>query len=162
MGPEGSRMILPGEVLYESPLANLKIGAVIIENDSGDVEDISARVSQKIAEAGAAAIGALTGVPAEAVQDETWYMDGIGAAVGLVLDGVLGIGDDPYPASYIPISWQELAAWPAPQSYTRPGEPLRIEKYTPGLVVKTSGIDDAGDNGQYFFYFLAEHMNPPG
>jgi hypothetical protein len=49
-----------------------------------------------------------------------------------------------------------------PQSYTRPGEPLTIEKYTPGLVVKTSGIDDGGDNGQYYFYFLAEHMNPPG
>jgi hypothetical protein len=160
MGPPGARIILTNELLYEGPLVNLNIGAVLVENDSGDVEEISAEITAKIAQAGAAVIGAMTGVAADAVTSQTWYMAGIGAVVGLVLDDVFGIGDDPYPPTAQPITWQELAEWRPALSYTRPGDPKTINAYN--ITRDVSGIDDAGDQGWYRFYYLSEHMNPPG
>jgi hypothetical protein len=71
MGPPGARIILTNELLYEGPLVNLNIGAVLVENDSGDVEEISAEITAKIAQAGAAVIGAMTGVAADA-RPGTW------------------------------------------------------------------------------------------
>ncbi|MFF0284082.1 hypothetical protein ACFYSW_27620, partial [Rhodococcus aetherivorans] len=160
MGEPGARVVQTSELLYEGPLVNLTLGAVLIENDSGDVEEISKEVADKISEAGAALLGGLTGVPADAVTDQTWYKSGIATAAKLVLDNVFGIGDDPYlPVSKF-VPWQTLAEFKPPRSYQRPGEPQIISAFSDFL--DASGVDDGGDRGQYRFYFLYEHANPPG
>ncbi|WP_435591739.1 hypothetical protein [Nocardia sp. bgisy118] len=139
---------------------NVTLGATLIENDSGDVEEISKEVANRITEASAALLTGLTGLPAEAVNNQTWYKDGIGSIVGLVLDDVFGIGDDAYlPVSKL-VTWQTLNKFAEPGSYQRPGEPQIIEAFSDFL--DASGVDDAGDRGQYRFYFLFEHANPPG
>jgi hypothetical protein len=160
MGPPGSRMIAPVELLYEGPYSNLAVGATLIENDSGDVEEISAEIASKIAElTGAAAAGAV-GLPAEAVTDQTWYEQGLGLALGWLLDGVFGIGDDPYPPAAKLVLWQDLKNRPEPMSYARPGESTTISAYHEVLTL--SGVDDGGDRGEYRVFFLFEHANNPG
>ena len=159
MGPPGTRVVSSAVLLYEGPLVNVTIGATLIENDSGDVEEMSQEVAQKITQGGAALLGGLVGAPADAIANQTWYQEGIGLAVGLVLDGVFGIGDDPYTPQSIFVPWQEIAEFRPPQSYQRPGNPQII---TYSKFVDLTGTDDGGDFGHYRFYYMFEHMNPPG
>ncbi|AZO63040.1 hypothetical protein EJ078_30290 [Mesorhizobium sp. M1A.F.Ca.IN.022.06.1.1] len=159
MGPPGTRVVSSAVLLYEGPLVNVTIGATLIENDSGDVEEISQEVAQKIVQGGAALLGGLVGAPADAIADQTWYQEGIGLAVGLVLDGIFGIGDDPYTPQSIFVPWQEIAEFRPPQSYQRPGNPQII---TYSKFVDLTGTDDGGDFGHYRFYYMFEHMNAPG
>ncbi|MFE7804309.1 hypothetical protein ACFU51_06545, partial [Streptomyces sp. NPDC057430] len=160
MGKPGARVALTNELLYEGPLVNVTLGVTLLENDSGDVEEISREVADKITEASASLLSGLTGVPAEAVNNQTWYKDGIGSIVGLVLDDLFGIGDDAYlPAAKL-VQWETLARFPSLGSYQRPGEPQVIPAFSDFLDV--TGVDDAGDRGHYRFYFLFEHANPPG
>ncbi|WP_067722819.1 hypothetical protein [Nocardia yamanashiensis] len=160
MGKPGGRVVLTSELLYEGPLVNVTIGAILIENDSGDVEEISKQVADTIVKASAALLSGLTGVPADAVANQTWYKEGIGKIAGFVLDDVFGIGDDPYlpVAKFVP--WQTLAEFAPPRSYQRPGEPQVITAFSD--FIDASGVDDGGDRGQYRFYFLFEHANFPG
>ncbi|MFD6391155.1 hypothetical protein, partial [Nocardia sp. NPDC060259] len=160
MGEPGARIAKTNELLYEGPLVNVTLGVTLIENDSGDVEEISQEISNKITEASASLLAGLTGVPAEAIDNQTWYRDGIGAIVGLVLDDLFGIGDDEYlPASKL-VQWQKLAKFAEPGSYQRPGEPQVIDAFND--IIDASGVDDAGDRGHYRFFFLYEHANHPG
>ncbi|MEV5463039.1 hypothetical protein [Streptomyces sp. NPDC002788] len=160
MGKPGARVIQTNELLYEGPLVNVTLGATLIENDSGDVEEISKQVADKIVEASGALLAGLTGIPAEAVNNQTWYKEGIGTIVGLVLDDIFGIGDDAYLPTAKLVPWQTLARFAPPGSYQRPGEPQVINAFSD--VLDASGVDDAGDRGHYRFFFLFEHANHPG
>ena len=63
-------------------IADIQLLCALVENDSGDVEEISRRIADKIAEFTGKVIGALVGAPAESVTKETWFKDGLGHAVG--------------------------------------------------------------------------------
>ncbi|MBY3151448.1 hypothetical protein HFO56_03470 [Rhizobium laguerreae] len=159
MGPPGARVVLSATLLYEGPLVNITIGASLIENDSGDVEDISRNVADQIVKGGEALIGGLTGVPAEGITNETWYKEGIGKVVGVLLDDVFGIGDDPYLPAQKLVLWEQIYGFEDPQSYQRPGEPPVLQYHE---ILDVTGIDDAKDRGHYRFFFRWEHCNPPG
>lgn len=155
LGPSGQRISLIGmTILEDEVIQNYKINVALIEHDSGDVDAIAAKVAEKISQAAGAALGALTGVPAEAVADNEGFDDGIEEGVILVLDGVFGIGDDPFNSQTLSLPWESLRTSNPPAiqpPVRRPDDPHVIEDWTHKLIV--SGTDDAGDRGQYALYF---------
>ena len=104
-------------------------------------------------------IGALVGAPAEGVTEETWYKEGLGLAVGWVLDDIFGIGDDPYDLQTERVNHQRILSWPAPQMVTRPDDPKVIDAWN--VKCTLTGIDDGGDLGVYEFYFLLVPAEAP-
>ena len=159
MGPDGERIWTTASELYKGPLADLFVVCTLIENDSGDVDAISKDIAAKIAEAAGALIGGLTGVPAESVQNNTWFQDGLGKVVGLVLDDVFGIGDDPYNMQTKSLDWTELLGIAAGSSaVSRNDDAKTIDKQNVKVVLEQE--DDGGDLGRYSFYFLLREAEP--
>lgn len=159
LGPDGQRIWQTALELYNEKIEDLYITCNLIERDSGDVDAISKNLAQKVSEAFSAVMAGMTGVSAEsAISEETWFEEGIGTAFGLVLDGILGIGDDPYNPAAVKIGWDEIVGGVDPQPpYRRSDDPRTISAWTHRLVV--TGTDDGGDQGQYAFYFNVETYN---
>jgi len=159
MGPDGERIWTTASEIYKGPLADLFVACTLVENDSGDVDAISKEIAAKIAEAAGALIGGLTGVPAESVQNNTWFQEGIGKAVGLVLDDVMGIGDDPYNMQTKRLDWSELRGIAAGSSTVRRDDDAKtIDKQNVKVTLEQE--DDGGDLGRYTFYFLLVEAEP--
>jgi hypothetical protein len=152
MGRSGERLWLTDVTLYKGPIVDVKLWCGLIENDSGDVEEISQEIATKVSDESARLLGGMTGLPAESIANQTWYMQGIGTIAGFVLDDILGIGDDPYPFVPLVLHHDEVAAFPPPVSVTRPDDANVIERTTHSIVLE--GIDDGGDRGLYKCYFL--------
>ncbi len=154
MGPDGQRIWNTFYRLYEGPVEDITlVGSLIEHDDFSDIEGTSRQIADKIAQTAGQLVGGLTGAPAEAVADNTWFRDGLAAGIGVILGGVFGMGDDPYPASALHLAWEELGQWGPPQqpARTRGDDPKRIEHWTHAL--KMAGQDDGGDYGDYDLYF---------
>lgn len=157
LGPEGKRIVTFHHSLYKGPVEDFVLVASLVEHDDfADVENASKRIADKVSDAAATALGALVGIPAEAVAEETWFEDGIASGLGLVMDGIFGMGDDPYDSQVMSIRWEELGDWgPTVQPpYKRADDPKIISPWTHKLTV--TGHDDGGDLGSYSFYFFVD------
>lgn len=154
-GPTGLRINNINLVILENGIVqNYTIMASLIENDSGDVDDIAKKLSDKIAKLVGEGVGALTGAPAEAVTDSESFKEGIDVGTKFFLGSVVGIGDDPYNPESFSVHWTALrAATPLPfqPSVHRDDDPRTIEEWTHRIIL--SGRDDGGDVGQYALYF---------
>jgi hypothetical protein len=151
-GPDQRRISTAAVELYKGPIADLVVQCALVENDSGDVEDISEEIAAKVEESARALVGALVGTSAEAITEQTWFKGGVKWGVGYILDDVFGIGDDPYDLEAEPIPHQVISQWPAPQTLRRPDDVKTIDAWN--VKCEVAGIDDAGDTGLYVFYFL--------
>ncbi len=154
MGPDGQRIWTTNNRLYEGPIEDVSLVATLVEHDDfADVEGAARKIADTIAEKGGQLLGALTGIPAESVTDETWFRDGLAEALGFVMGDIFGMGDDPYAGQYLPVPWDEIGEWgPRRQpARTRNDDPKQIPRWT--HRVKVTGRDDGGDYGDYDFYF---------
>lgn len=154
MGRDGERIWNAYEPLYRGPIEDIVLVVTLIEHDDfTDIEGTSRRIADTIAEKGGQALGALTGVPAEAVTDQTWFRDTLATGIGFVLGDVFGAGDDPYTPQSLKVPWTEIGkTGPMPQPQRRrDDDPKTIDHWT--HRVKVIGHDDAGDIGDYDFYF---------
>lgn len=158
MGAEGERVWIPPQaVLYVGPVQDLFLVGTLVENDSGDADDISRKVAETIIEVGGPLLQGATGIAAESVSSETWFQDGLGAVVGLVLDGAFGIGDDPYGEQSLRVSWQDINSWPPFRTTIRDDDPRPIANWTHELVL--TGTDHGGDRGAYALYFRVRRQD---
>lgn len=154
MGPDGQRFWNAYQELYSGPVEDVVLVAALVEHDDfADVDAAARQIADKIAEAGGQLLGALTGVPAEAAADNTWFKDGLGEVLGVVMGGIFGMGDDPYPGQSLRVPWEEIGQWGPPRQMprTRGDDPKTIKDWT--HRVKVTGRDDGGDLGDYDFYF---------
>jgi hypothetical protein len=155
MGPRGTRIVsLEKTLITKQVVENYKIHVALIEHDSGDVDVIAKKVADKVREGAAAAIGALTGVPAEAVAESESFSEGIDQGLVFLFDDILGIGDDALLPQALDLPWPTIvpgAVVVKLDPVSRPGEPQKLERWTHQLVV--SGVDHAEDLGQYGVYF---------
>ena len=75
MGTEGSRTVSLETPVYEGPPADVVLMSLLVEHDSGDLDEYRRRIAQKTAEVAATRAVAL-GVPAEAVaSNQGWIND---------------------------------------------------------------------------------------
>jgi hypothetical protein len=154
MGPDGMRINLPTtSLLSDGTLQDYYVWAALVENDSGDVDVIAKKIADKFASTAATALGAATGVPAEAIADSESFKENLITGLAWVFGDVLGMGDDPYDPESFRLFWGDLkAGTPAVQpAYSRSDDPRKIEGWTHRLIL--SGVDDGGDHGQYAVYF---------
>jgi hypothetical protein len=157
MGPDGMRIaeisqdLLAGEPIV--PVQNYHIWVNLVENDSGDVDDISKKIAEKTASLAAQAIGALTGVPAESVTDSESFKEGFTTGLKFLLGDIFGIGDDPYNPESIFLPWEDLkaGAFPIQPPVRRDDDSHEIKEWTHRIEVR--GTDDGGDQGIYALYF---------
>jgi len=154
MGPDGLRINLTHVPLVKGGvLQNYYVWASLVENDSGDVDVIANKIADKFAETARAAVGALTGAPAESVSDSETFKENMATGLAWVFGDILGMGDDAYNAESFNLFWGDLnAASPAQQPpIRRDDDPRTIDGWTHKLIL--SGVDDGGDRGQYALYF---------
>ena len=153
-GPKGLRIVsLDLPLVVEGVMQNYVVVAALIENDSGDVDVIARKVADKLSSAAAAAIGAATGVPAEAVADSESFKENLVTGFAWVFGNVLGMGDDAYNPGTFDIPWAQIqqGSFPVQPTVRRNDDPRTISTWTHQLIL--SGRDDAGDIGQYSLYF---------
>lgn len=153
MGRSGARLTFPNiPLVTDIPVEDLYLRVAWVENDSGNVDDIARKVSDKMREAAAAAVGALVGAGAESVaasQEETFY-----EAALWIVGSVLGMGDDAYPVEgkFISAGDQMSGFGPPLQPVYRRGDDTRpVERWTHDIIAQ--GVDDGGDLGRYRFFF---------
>lgn len=158
-GPPGQRIWTTVAELYKGPLSDLHISGSLVENDSGDVEEISARLAEQFIAASSKIASTFSGASAEAVTKETWYKEGVGKVFGLILDDIFGIGDDPYDEQAKLIQWNDMRIIPASMSVTHSSDPKIIPQQNFKLTL--TGVDDAGDLGVYNLYFLLRPTDFP-
>jgi hypothetical protein len=158
MGPDGQRIWVaggPAWELYRGPLEDLTLVSALIEQDSGDVSAISQEIADKIVTTAGQMLGGTEGAAAEAISNQTWFQHGLGSAIGLVLGGVFGMGDDPYDSQSLPVYWDQLGPDgnpPLQPPARRSDDPKTIDRWTHKMVM--TGKDDGGDTGTYIVYFF--------
>lgn len=154
MGERGSRIWTTDQLLYEGPIQDVVVVGTLIEHDDfADVDGVARNLADQIAQKGGQLLGALTGLPAESVTEETWFRDTLAFAFGFVMGDVFGMGDDPYPGQSLRIPWDQVGDFGPPRqpARTRPDDPKQIPRWTHRLTL--SARDDAGDFGHYDLFF---------
>lgn len=154
MGRPAERIYSFDHVLYEGPPEDITLVVCIVEHDDfANVKEASERIARQVAEKAGQLLSGLLGVPAEAIAKETWFQDGLGSALNIVLGGILGMGDDPFMPAQVRIPWHEgvTSVTNKMPPRTRPLNPHSIRSWT--HKVDASGTDDGGDLGVYSSYF---------
>jgi hypothetical protein len=157
MGPDGMRIanisldLLAG-INAVVPVQNYHIWVNLVENDSGDVDDISSKIAEKTSSFARQAIGALTGIPAESVTDSESFKESLITGLKFLLGDIFGIGDDPYNSESIFLPWPGLrdGAFPDQPPVRRDDDNKEIKDWTHRVVL--TGTDDGGDQGKYAIY----------
>ncbi|MDQ1538239.1 MAG: hypothetical protein QOE58_2632 [Actinomycetota bacterium] len=141
--------------------------SIVIDHDSGDIEEYKRRIAQAVMQAASTGAGSI-GVPAEAVASNYgWISDACWGIVNVV-SGWLGADDDPYTVQAIRVSGKDMLTAFAAVTGT-PGEVspfaprLMVRDDTPGVKLKynidpvvLSGTDQGGDRGEYALYYRIE------
>ena len=123
---------------------NAKVYASLVENDSGDVDLIARKVTEKVAEVAGTALGALVGAPAEAVTESESFKENMATGLAWIFGNILGMGDDTYNADSFPLYWWEFKNSPPIQpSIRRNDDPQTIDGWTHSVLLR--GRDDGGD-----------------
>lgn len=154
MGPDGHRIRAFNVPLYIGAVADVVLVCALVEHDDfADVDGAAKKIAEKIHETAANIFGTLTGLPAEAVSDQTWFKDTLAAALGFVMGDLLGMGDDPYPGQVLKVGWHEMGEFGPPRQLPRirTDDPMPIPNWT--HAVKLAGTDDGGDYGEYHLFF---------
>lgn len=154
MGRQGQRLWTNQLSLYQDAREDVVLVAALVEHDDfTDVEQTSKDIADKIVKAAGDVVSALSGIPAEAATQDTWFRDGIAKPIGWILGDMFGMGDDPYDGQMLRVALEDLGdAGPAPQPpRTRPDDPKSIPHWTHRITL--TGYDDGGDYGQYEAYF---------
>lgn len=134
-------------VVYSGPPTDVAIFINLIENDSGDTTEIKKKLAEKLMEVIGAAATSAGGPSAEAaVKDDTIVNTLTLGLVNVIMDDILGAGDDPYLPQVFYFGWEDLRKNGVMRHRTPNNSP-----YTHAVVV--SGTDDAGDRGEFTFYF---------
>ena len=164
---DGARIVQLELEVYDGVIADIILPCVLVEHDSGNIDEYKKKAAEYIAVAAMAGLGAV-GVPAEAAGADQGIIGDITLGLVNVLSGWLGADDDPYTPQALRIPGKdilaallikngELLGVPAPfkeQTLTRGDDP-RTLSYNIAPVIVT-GIDQGGDRGEYAFYFKVE------
>jgi hypothetical protein len=151
LGPDGNRIVSIEQRVYEGPPDNVRLHCVLVEHDSGSLEEIRKAVREAVAEAAKVA-GAALGIPSEALDSDHGFLNTVTVTLTDRIAGVLGAGDDLYTPQALLIRAEEMLGTPSfvQHTLTRSDDPRSLE-WTHMQVV--TGIDDGGDTGDYAFYF---------
>ncbi len=157
-GPPGLRIVnLNLSVVVRGVIQNYTILAMMVENDSGDVDVIAQKIVDKINSTVASGIGELTGAPAESVADSESFKEGLVAGVKFLFGNILGVGDDPFHPESLGLRWENLqpnSPRPIQPPLQRDDDPRTITGWTHRITL--SGRDDGNDLGQYALYFRVD------
>ncbi len=169
LGEDGSRTISLQQLIYDGVPADVVLNCVLIEHDSGDIDEYKKKIAEALAEAAKAGL-ALLGVPAEATAADQGFISDISLGLVNVMSGWVGADDDPYTPQALRIPARNvLIALAQKFEGKRLDEPdpfperVLERSDTPGvkLIYNTnpvivSGTDQGGDRGEYGFYFKVE------
>jgi hypothetical protein len=151
LGPDGNRIVSIEQRVYQGPPDNVRLHCVLVEHDSGNLDDIRKAVQEAVTEAAKVA-GAVLGIPSEALDSDHGFLNTVTVTLTDRIAGALGAGDDLYTPQALLIRADEMLGTPTftQHTLTRSDDPRALE-YTHLQVV--TGIDDGGDRGDYAFYF---------
>lgn len=170
MGEDGSRIVSLQKHLYAGPPADIVLSSVLIEHDSGDMDEYRRRIADAISTAARAGAASL-GVPAEAVAADQGWINDLSLGLADLLLGWVGADDDDYTPQATRISARDVltaygihdgslpdAVQPFPEKVLVRGDTPDVElRYNIGPV-RVSGEDQGGDRGSYAFYYRIELM----
>jgi hypothetical protein len=169
LGPDDDNRIYQSPiVLWDGPPADINIVAALVENDSGDREEIRNDIRERVRQifelgsklAGGIAPGRESDAVFSSLGSESaaagslW--DWLITAGGDVIDHILGLGDDPYNPAGLTITAEEMRQIAPEQTYTCWNDPRSIP-YTHRRTI--TGTDDGGDVGQITVLFRVRSVS---
>lgn len=148
MGLDGQRIHVAHTLLYSGQAQDLAVSAMLLENDSGNVEQEKQLISQAVSAAATSALAAYTaglGALAKPLIDFLSV-----ALVDLVADGILGVRDDGYNPQAVSLTRNSLLQANNRRRTLRRADDPRSLEWTDVIVL--SGTDNGGDHGEYGIY----------